>query len=530
MQPQPISELTVAVDYTGIQLDNPLQPGSARDLLQSFLAGQPLAEKFALSLLEQASAILEAQPNRSVLPAPTALEPLTIVGDLHGNLQDLNAIFQKYGTPDSASKRRFLFNGDFVDRGHQGVEVMLVLLAFKVLHPQYCFLNRGNHEDILINEAYGFSQEVIMKYSKRALSAFKDCFSRVPLCATVGGDGGIFVVHGGIFSDPNVTMEMIDSFDRTAYPSVCGVHPNPTVGLTLMQEMMWSDPTEDGSDGCFPSFRGTGIEFGPDVVAKFLRKHNFKTLVRSHEAIEEGVELSRAGEGPLCNLPPGLSMYTVFSASNYSDGANDAAVLHWRDLMDPEVYRFRTSETPGHGKVARRNRVKITELICRRHHRLLRSFQKVDPDGTLTVTLEKWIEVMETTLNLKLNWGALQPQLAPEQHGVINYGDFLEQYSMQKLGKAEVPSEMRPALASLYDHFHMLKAVFTRWDKNHDGQVDRSEFLRGVDVLNKVLQEKSNDHADLDGGALFDLCDLDNSETIELDEFCECYRLLSATI
>jgi len=43
----------------------------------------------------------------------------------------------------------------------------------------------------------------------------------LPLAATIGGKGGIFVVHGGIFSDPKIKVKDIDAFDRTAYPSVC---------------------------------------------------------------------------------------------------------------------------------------------------------------------------------------------------------------------------------------------------------------------------------------------------------------------
>ena len=42
-------------------------------------------------------------------------ESLTIVGDLHGSLGDLNAVMGLHGRP--STKSRIIFNGDFVDRG-----------------------------------------------------------------------------------------------------------------------------------------------------------------------------------------------------------------------------------------------------------------------------------------------------------------------------------------------------------------------------------------------------------------------------
>uniref|UniRef100_H3G7L8 Serine/threonine specific protein phosphatases domain-containing protein n=3 Tax=Phytophthora ramorum TaxID=164328 RepID=H3G7L8_PHYRM len=78
-------------------------------------------------------------------------------GDLHGQLEDLLTILDKCGVP--SSKTWYLFNGDFVDRGSHGVEVMLLLLAFKLLHPEFVFLNRGNHEERMINEVFGFKAE-----------------------------------------------------------------------------------------------------------------------------------------------------------------------------------------------------------------------------------------------------------------------------------------------------------------------------------------------------------------------------------
>ena len=48
-----------------------------------------------------------------------------------------------------------------------------------------------------------------------------------------------------------------------------------------MCESLWRDPTDQ--DGRHPSKRGVGIQFGPDVAAKFLDDNDLKMLVRSHE-------------------------------------------------------------------------------------------------------------------------------------------------------------------------------------------------------------------------------------------------------
>lgn len=44
-----------------------------------------------------------------------------------------------------------MFNGDFVDRGKKSVEVVILLLAYLLLYPDYMHLNRGNHEDHIMN-------------------------------------------------------------------------------------------------------------------------------------------------------------------------------------------------------------------------------------------------------------------------------------------------------------------------------------------------------------------------------------------
>lgn len=77
---------------------------------------------------------------------------ILIVGDLHGHLKDLVHILETNGFPSSSNL--YFFNGDFVDRGGMGLEVVVTIFLLKIMFPKFVFMNRGNHEDRSQNEFY----------------------------------------------------------------------------------------------------------------------------------------------------------------------------------------------------------------------------------------------------------------------------------------------------------------------------------------------------------------------------------------
>jgi len=86
-----------------------------------------------------------------------------VFGDIHGQLYDLLALFDAYGSPNDVmgdiDDISYVFLGDFVDRGPYSLEVVSLLCSLKVLYPTRVFLIRGNHEDRTMNSQYGFKVE-----------------------------------------------------------------------------------------------------------------------------------------------------------------------------------------------------------------------------------------------------------------------------------------------------------------------------------------------------------------------------------
>ena len=71
---------------------------------------------------------------------------VVIVGDVHGQFMDMMNMFHKLRSTPGDNGTKFLFLGDYVDRGEFGCEVLGYLLALKLQYPKSVFMLRGNHE------------------------------------------------------------------------------------------------------------------------------------------------------------------------------------------------------------------------------------------------------------------------------------------------------------------------------------------------------------------------------------------------
>lgn len=253
-----------------------------------------LKEDEIRSLCFKSRAIFTSQPILLELEAP-----LKIVGDIHGQYYDLLRLFEYGGFPPESN---YLFLGDYVDRGKQSLETINLLLSYKIKYPENFFLLRGNHECASINRIYGFYDECKRRYSIKLWKTFTDCFNCLPVAAIV--DDKILCMHGGL-SPELKSFEQIRRFLR----------PTDVPDTGLLCDLLWSDP-EQRITGWGENDRGVSYTFGPDVVTKFLARHDLDLICRAHQVVEDGYEFFAKRQ-----------LVTIFSAPNYCGEFDNAGAM-----------------------------------------------------------------------------------------------------------------------------------------------------------------------------------------------------------
>ncbi|OHS93933.1 Serine/threonine-protein phosphatase PP1 [Tritrichomonas foetus] len=228
--------------------------------------------------------------------------PINICGDLHGHFADLIKALKVGGTPPM---HKWLFLGDYVDRGNQGLEIVCLLFSLKLRYPNQIFLLRGNHETEEISGNFGFLEECRLKMNKNVWTAIDNVFDTLPIGALINTK--IFCIHGGI--SPHLKdVNQIDNFDR----------PIKVPKNGLLTDLLWSDP--DSSHQKFgDSPRGNTVTWGPKVANKFMTKNGLKMIVRGHQIAEAGYDYP---------FYPEKNVVTLFtSSSKLGKNPIDAAIM-----------------------------------------------------------------------------------------------------------------------------------------------------------------------------------------------------------
>ena len=249
--------------------------------------------------------IFKNEPNILYLESP-----LYVFGDIHGQFSDMIHFLEITGLPPN---NKFLFMGDYVDRGNNSIEVCVLLFALKIMYPNCIQVLRGNHECPEINKLYGLLGECESRFGKDANLIFNkinQVLCALPLCAVINQK--IFCVHGGISPHLN-KLDDINTINR--FTTI------PDDGILC--DLMWSDPSIN-IEKWGASSRGVSCTYNQEAINTFLKNNKLQLLCRAHQLVSEGYKFSA-----------NTKLVTVFSAPNYCGNCgNDGAVMKISDKLE----------------------------------------------------------------------------------------------------------------------------------------------------------------------------------------------------
>lgn len=237
-------------------------------------------------------------------------DPVSVVGDIHGQFYDLVKALEVGG---DVLGTKYLFLGDYVDRGLFSIEVLILLMALKINFPNTVFMLRGNHECRLLTQTFNFKTECNIKYDQDVYAFFMDFFDTLPLSAVINGK--FIALHGGI-SPQLATLKDLNHIDRFVEPQKEG----------LLVDILWADPVDSESGHLSKPFtfndqRGCSFYFGAEALNNFLTRNNLVSCIRAHEVQIEGFKMFKWKSK---NFP---QIITIFSAPNYCDSYNNKAAV-----------------------------------------------------------------------------------------------------------------------------------------------------------------------------------------------------------
>ncbi|GMR38336.1 hypothetical protein PMAYCL1PPCAC_08531, partial [Pristionchus mayeri] len=239
--------------------------------------------------------VLEGQP-----PLIEMKVPAVIIGDIHGQYTDLTRIFDMFRSEREPgyTTSRYVFLGDYVDRGRQSLEIVMLLFMLKYIYPSQLALLRGNHEFRAINKAYGFLAEITERFLDRKKSIelfemFNEVFSHLPLSCLFAGS--ILCMHGGISSKMKTRDDLLKI-------------PKPLKDVAtneIATDLLWADPMIGLTTEIKNKVRGVSIYFGEATLDKVIADLNIKLVVRGHQMMMNGFNFFHN------------KLVTVFSAAAY---------------------------------------------------------------------------------------------------------------------------------------------------------------------------------------------------------------------
>ncbi|KAM9307051.1 serine/threonine-protein phosphatase with EF-hands 2 [Pholidichthys leucotaenia] len=565
--------IEVPDSYSGPHLTFPMTFCGVSKLVEAFQQKQQLHARYVLQILGETWKLLRILPNISHVSACHTKE-ITICGDLHGQLEDLLLIFYKNGLP--SSEKPYVFNGDFVDRGKKSLEILLILFGFLLVYPNDVHLNRGNHEDHIVNLRYGFTKEVLGKYKvhgKKILKLLQKIFSWLPL-ATVINDK-VLIVHGGI-SD-TTDLNMISKVKRHKY--VSALRPPKVVSSGSKKETMNGRNMEDSEQTeCRRRVYSLGHQSSKRGRKYDPPRRSSHSLPVSHQlnlSVEDELKRRRR----LAGFDQSYGEWKRLDSDSdpECEEATETDEQEWKQIVD----LLWSDPMPPNGCIP--NEVRgggcywgpdVTEKILRKHNiQLLIRSHECKQDGYEFCHNRRVLTIFSASNYYEVgsNRGAyirMGPDLVPHFIQYQASRTCRELTLRQSVGWTE-RSALQALRTQLFVHKSNLISAFQEFDPNRtgmislshwasatesvlklglpwrvlrpqlvsstrDGMVDYQQWIRELSITEpkleisdtSILETMYKNHSNLE--TIFRIIDTDHSGLISLEEFRQTWKLLSS--
>ena len=291
----------------------------------SYCINMRISEREVFTVIDKVYPLIEKEESMLELESP-----IYICGDIHGQFYDLLRLFEILKYPPQS---KYLFLGDYVDRGKNSLECILLLLCLKIEFPDKIFLLRGNHESADVNRTFGFYDECKRKVSLKIYKKFCNLFNILPITALISEK--ILCMHGGLSKD----LTSINQLKLIKRPTEI-----PEKGLLC--DLVWSDPDNLISNKNFIENKERGISFcfSKEIVEEFTKINNLDLICRAHQVVEEGYQFFA-----------NMKLITIFTAPNYMNVFdNNGGVLYVNENLTCSLHVLK----PSH--FGEKNRKKIT--------------------------------------------------------------------------------------------------------------------------------------------------------------------------
>jgi len=275
------------------------------------------------------------------------------VGDIHSDDFIISRILEECNFFKKIIERknsRLIFLGDYVDRGKNHLKTIEKILILKYIFPGNIFLIRGNHDggiiegngvklsvrkplednpkdyfilflDILSKNNGSFSRDIIKKY----LELFD---SMAIISIIIMGNKVIMGAHGGL-PRPHREKEKVYEYIKSI-KDLTNVSIKDSIGKTIVQNILWSDPLRDRRELREDSGR---FRFKEDEFYEFCTLFGVDIFIRGHEAHENGCE-KYFNDG----------VYSVFSSGQIIEEGNNINFSTAYEYVNPKVIKFALKE------------------------------------------------------------------------------------------------------------------------------------------------------------------------------------------